>query len=184
MSNVHYLENKATPKVSDPYKKLKERVDLTITPDFTTLKAQGLTPVFVYGTLKRGKGNHHFLEDELYLGTAESVSKSFIMLGKSSFPYVAEVNPGSVQAGKIRGEVYAVDAFTMTKLDRLEGNGSFYTRQKKFFTLKDQEVKGRDERVLRPTLSCWVYMVPHKDYLHVSSSDYVLVNNTRVYYWG
>ena len=76
-------------------------------------------PVFVYGTLKRGYGNHHLLTNALYLGTASTKDK-WTMVGKDmSFPYV--VLKDDKEGHQVKGECYMVDAVTMMGLDRLEG---------------------------------------------------------------
>lgn len=190
MSNVIRLDHKRLPSTRDPLDELKDRMSPSLTPDFTELKSRGLTPVFVYGTLKKGFGNHHHLESETYLGKAVSVASNFTLRDGKAFPYMTIAPYGIRDWGQVAGEVYAVDAFTMARLDRLEGNGSFYTREKKYFTLKDQEVLGKNGQILRPTLECWVYLVPHEEYSHVDLCPYTTVRHqmlrrdVKVFSWG
>lgn len=191
MNNVVQLDCRRLPKTpKDPLDELKERVSLHLTPDFTTLKSRGLNPVFVYGTLKKSFSNHFLLEQEAYLGEAVSVASNFVLRDGKSFPYMSTTPYGAKESGRVSGEVYAVDAFTMARLDRLEGNGSFYTREKRFFTLKDQEVLGKSGEIFRPTLECWVYLVPYEDYSHVdlcrysSKKNQVTGKNVKVFFWG
>tara|TARA_R110000751_G_scaffold10671_6_gene38666 strand:+ start:2846 stop:3217 length:372 start_codon:yes stop_codon:yes gene_type:complete len=79
--------------------------------------------LFVYGSLKKGFGNHRVLENSQYVGVSET-GYSYEMVDLGYFPGVIknEVAP-------IFGEIYLVDEDTMQALDRLEGNGSFYNRQ-------------------------------------------------------
>lgn len=191
MTNVIQLDQRrASVSTRDAFSELKDRVSPSLTPDFLDLKARGLTPVFVYGTLKKGFSNHRFLEKETYLGKATSVASNYTLRDGGSFPYMTIAPYGVTDCGQVSGEVYAVDAFTMAHLDRLEGNGSFYTRTKKFFTLKEQEVLGKNGMILRPTLECWVYLVPHEEYSHVElcpntmSHNQFLRKDIKVFSWG
>lgn len=82
-----------------------------------------LSRVFVYGTLKRGHGNHRLLEAGRahYLG--RDLVKGCSMHDLGAFPAVALNGRGVVQ-----GEVYEVSAETLDRLDRLEGTPGFYQR--------------------------------------------------------
>jgi gamma-glutamylcyclotransferase (GGCT)/AIG2-like uncharacterized protein YtfP len=75
--------------------------------------------VFVYGSLKKGFGNHSLLTDSHYLG-----------------PY-----PGVVSGeGIIHGELYEVDDTTFSRLDRLEGYPSFYGREETPINIGEDQV--------------------------------------------
>lgn len=83
--------------------------------------------VFVYGSLKRGFGNHGLLEGSKYVGTTETVYHNFRMhplLG--SFPAVTACTDDGFA---IVGELYEVNLVTLKRLDMLEGNGTMYTRR-------------------------------------------------------
>lgn len=79
--------------------------------------------VFVYGTLKKGYGNHRLLAQSMFVGKAIT-EPNFTMLHLGGFP-------GIVQSGDtaIHGEVYRVSNATLTQLDRLEGHPTFYERK-------------------------------------------------------
>ena len=79
----------------------------------------GRTLVFVYGTLKRGGSNHAFLADQIFLGEAHT-PPGFQLYGlPGGYPgMVARDAPDALGA---TGEVWSVDARTLTDLDRLEG---------------------------------------------------------------
>jgi len=81
-------------------------------------------PVFVYGTLKKGHGNHPALEGATFLGEGQTVAPYALHAG-DGLPMVDEANPIS----PIHGELYLVDAHTLAALDRLEGHPSFYCRK-------------------------------------------------------
>ncbi len=78
--------------------------------------------LFVYGTLRRGESNGHLLERSEYLGkhTTDPIYTMF-----SFGPYPAIVAGG---ATAITGEVYAVDAATLARLDRFEEYPEEYMR--------------------------------------------------------
>jgi len=79
--------------------------------------------VFVYGTLKRGFGNHHLLSESRFVGQA--VTKEKYSLYEAGIPFVIENEPVS----HISGEVYAVDEKTLARLDCLEGHPDWYCRK-------------------------------------------------------
>ncbi len=70
------------------------------------------TLVAVYGSLKRGQSNHHFLAAAEYRGTARL--EGFALYDLGPWPG-AKREPGVVQV-----EVFAVDAQTFAALDELE----------------------------------------------------------------
>lgn len=100
--------------------------------------------VFVYGTLKKGHGNHRYLRgDEHRLGAVmvgEAVtSPNYTMLALGGFP-------GVVVEGQtpIHGEVYELpdgeDGRAMLyRLDKLEGHPSFYQRVPMQVTLHGED---------------------------------------------
>lgn len=79
-----------------------------------------MEPVFVYGSLRRGMGNHRLMgQSELM---AEAHLSGFDMYQVSSFPAIV---PGN---GSVKGEVYLVDGATLARLDQLEGHPRMYRR--------------------------------------------------------
>jgi len=89
--------------------------------------------VFVYGSLKKGYGNHHLLEDAEYVGNAETVSSNYTMYSLGAFPGVTE---GGTTC--ITGEVYRVDDNELASLHRLEGHPTFYKAVNKQVKLTDR----------------------------------------------
>jgi gamma-glutamylaminecyclotransferase len=79
--------------------------------------------VFVYGSLKRGFRNHHLLEASRFIGPG-TTRRDFDLLDLGYFP--AAIRPG---AFAIRGELFAIDRRTLSTLDLLESNGTFYQRE-------------------------------------------------------
>jgi len=112
--------------------------------------------VAVYGTLKKGFENHHFLKKALFLGEAVSVGKFY--LGHASFPAVVPSKKGA----PIAVELYEVSKGTMKVLDRLEGYPSHYNRGKFLFKLNDGK-----------TVEAWLYYYRHISSWHDwDTSDY------------
>jgi gamma-glutamylaminecyclotransferase len=86
--------------------------------------------VFVYGTLKRGFGNHRLLEAATYLGKA--VTTKACKMSGYGVPFVWPAEGGLL----IQGEVYDIGdvmvqpgATTLHRLDQLESNGRVYDRK-------------------------------------------------------
>ena len=81
--------------------------------------------IFVYGTLKKGHGNWHYIlkNHSLFMGehTTEPV---FTMIDLGAFPGV--LADGDT---RIKGEVFEIDDETMRRVDSLEGYPEFYNRQ-------------------------------------------------------
>ncbi|MBC8514609.1 gamma-glutamylcyclotransferase [bacterium] len=97
-----------------------------------------LHKVFVYGSLKKGFINDGLLNDSQFVGKGETSLKKYTMFNLGAFPAVALGGTDS-----IKGEVYAVNGRTLAQLDRLEGNGHFYTRKP---TRVGEEI-------------CWMYII-------------------------
>jgi gamma-glutamylcyclotransferase (GGCT)/AIG2-like uncharacterized protein YtfP len=83
--------------------------------------------VFVYGTLKRGEKNHHWLEGASWQGEAELSGVLLHDLGPFPMAVIGE--------GTAIGEVYAVEERGLARLDELEGYPRLYDRQ--MLTLND-----------------------------------------------
>lgn len=73
--------------------------------------------LFVYGTLKRGCSNHHFLTGQEFVGEAQTAPgfRLFELSGHPGMVARPEDRDG------VAGEVWAVDAEALVRLDGLEG---------------------------------------------------------------
>ncbi len=111
--------------------------------------------VFVYGSLKRGLQYHHLIEKAEFVGEAITDAPDFRMGNVGDFP---EITRSSAHAsGYILGEFYRCEEKTLKDLDRLEGNGEWYRREKipirvTRFHDEDCQIAG-DECV-----NTWVYL--------------------------
>jgi gamma-glutamylcyclotransferase (GGCT)/AIG2-like uncharacterized protein YtfP len=78
-----------------------------------------MTRVFVYGTLKRGGRNHHFLAGQQFLGEART-QPGYTLYSLGGYPGMVR----SAEAGHdVAGEVWHVEAACLAGLDELEGVG-------------------------------------------------------------
>lgn len=92
--------------------------------------------VFVYGTLKRGRGANRFLQTSEYLGEGFTVPK-YRMTGEG-FPMIQlDDRSGHV----VKGEIYRVNDMVLDTLDRYEGHPNFYTRKKIFVRTGQEEIE-------------------------------------------
>lgn len=87
-----------------------------------------MIPVFVYGTLKHGFGNHVLLQHSDFIDDA--ILENYEMRyshGTYGFPVIFknETTKGQI----VVGEVYLVDKTTLYALDQLEHNGTMYNRK-------------------------------------------------------
>jgi gamma-glutamylcyclotransferase (GGCT)/AIG2-like uncharacterized protein YtfP len=87
---------------------------------------QTITPamhkVFVYGTLKRGQRNSHYLQNADFIGTF-STEAIFSMHAFDDYPAVCERGRHA-----IHGEIYRVSDTQLGVLDELEWYPDFYQR--------------------------------------------------------
>lgn len=81
------------------------------------------THVFVYGTLRRGEGNHRLLVDARFVRETRTVP-AFTLCDLGAYPALLEGGGTSVL-----GEVYEVTRAELAALDRLEGHPTFYRRE-------------------------------------------------------
>ncbi|MCA2016699.1 gamma-glutamylcyclotransferase [Vibrio tritonius] len=100
--------------------------------------------VFVYGTLRQGECNHHYLANSQLLGHFDTPPEYALYdLG----PY-----PGLVEGHHaISGEVYLVDDDTLAKIDELE----------------DVPVEYRRERIETTFGHAWIYIYQESDHLDI-----------------
>lgn len=73
--------------------------------------------LFVYGTLKRGCKNHHHLTFQRFLGEARTCP-GYQLYDLGDYPGL--VADSTATAG-VSGELWAVDATTLARLDEFEG---------------------------------------------------------------
>jgi gamma-glutamylcyclotransferase (GGCT)/AIG2-like uncharacterized protein YtfP len=77
-------------------------------------------PFFVYGTLRRGQGNHRIVEADLE-GTRDAQLAGHVLYG-DGLPYIAACgDPGSTVAGDLLAVAPARYERALRALDRLEG---------------------------------------------------------------
>lgn len=83
--------------------------------------------VFVYGTLKQGFANAHYLHRATYIGEFRTTTRyPLVVGGRYHSPYLLDLPS---KGSKVKGELYAVDNSTLADLDHLENVGVNYTRR-------------------------------------------------------
>lgn len=83
-----------------------------------------MNKIFVYGTLKRGHGNHSLLEYSRMIGKDEAPG---VVYG-GYVPRMRALAEGD-RGSWVKGEVYAVSGAVLKRLDRLEGHPFAYRRE-------------------------------------------------------
>lgn len=78
--------------------------------------------VAVYGSLRKGFGNHNFLKDQTFLGS--DVIPNYKMYDLGAFPGIVPADTGSIFT-----EIYEINDEVFESLDRLEGHPNFYCRK-------------------------------------------------------
>ena len=98
------------------------RKEPQLCPEFSALwhKLNG-TLLLVYGTLRRGERNHHYMEGCTYLG--EGVLQNYETMDYNQLPGIRRKEGSSVV-----GEVYRVPTAIIPWIDQLEGEGTLYKR--------------------------------------------------------
>jgi len=92
---------------------------------------------FVYGTLRKGYGNHVLLQGCEYIGTIIA-ELPFEMISLGAFPALVPTENGEKK--QIVGEVYEISRENLSDLDHLEGYPNFYNRMQ--FKLQDYGIDG------------------------------------------
>jgi len=96
--------------------------------------------LFVYGTLKRGEPNHHYMKQAYFIGEAYTKEKYY----RTGFISVYKNPIESAEGKQIEGELYLVPKKDLLgPIDRLEYHPIAYTRERIVVILKDtyKEVK-------------------------------------------
>lgn len=84
-----------------------------------------LRRVFVYGTLKRGLSNHHYLSGQQFVCEAET-QPVYRLYDLGGYPGMVEVSSYGLS---IEGEIWEIDASCLHRLDELEDiEGGEYAR--------------------------------------------------------
>mgnify|MGYP003139024103 FL=1 len=110
--------------------------------------------VFVYGTLRKGHGNHVLLKNSEFVD-AGLTKKKYAMYA-NGIPFVSD----DEEVSSIFGELYKVSSHTLRMIDLLEGHPSWYERKK-------ITVIGGKKRY-----KAWLYFNNAKEGHLVESGDY------------
>uniref|UniRef100_A0A1I8NIG1 Gamma-glutamylcyclotransferase family protein n=1 Tax=Musca domestica TaxID=7370 RepID=A0A1I8NIG1_MUSDO len=115
-------------------------------------KVNELFKVFVYGTLKRGEPNHHWLTKAengyaRFIAAGQTDEKFPLVVGtRYNIPFLLD-HPGV--GHNIQGEIYEVDKSMFANLDILEDYPNYYDREIQKITTTES----------RETVPCWIYLI-------------------------
>ena len=126
----------------------------------TTDSMEGKTLVGVYGSLREGLSNHRLLQDAEFVGI-DNLPAEYGMVSLGGFPGVFKDGTSAIVL-----ELYLVDDQGVARLDQLEGNGSFYTREQ---VLTDGNALP------------WVYLLPKE---HYKDNEPVAGGDWKAFYKG
>jgi len=87
--------------------------------------------IAVYGTLKKGYGNHRLLINQRFVGQGKTTDRYPLVI--SGLPYLIE---DKGKGHNVEVEVYKVDDTTFDNIDALEGHPNFYERVETSITMK------------------------------------------------
>ncbi|XP_058053860.1 putative gamma-glutamylcyclotransferase CG2811 [Anopheles bellator] len=111
-----------------------------------------LRRVFVYGTLKRGEPNHHWLTsvangEASFVGRGTTVARYPLVIGsRYNIPFLLDV---AGQGHNVRGEIYTIDDRMLSRLDVLEDYPRLYER-------RPEEIRQEADGVV---ITCWIYLL-------------------------
>ncbi|BCD67584.1 gamma-glutamylcyclotransferase [Nitratiruptor sp. YY09-18] len=82
--------------------------------------------LFVYGTLKRGLCNHHYLQGAKFFGEATTTKAYPLIAPRIWYPYLIDA-PG--YGKKVKGELYKITPRILQQIDLLEEYPYYYNRK-------------------------------------------------------
>lgn len=106
--------------------------------------------IFVYGTLKRGRSNHGYMQDQRFVGEAKT-TPIYRLYDLGGYPGIVTASEGL----SICGEIWEVDAKGLVKLDILEDiEGGEYVREAIPLLAPFDQTRVEGYRYLRPVSGC------------------------------
>ena len=106
----------------------------------------------LYGTLKKGQPNHHWLSTaengyQRFVGNAVTKNKfPLVIASRYNIPYLID-RPN--EGNNIHGEIYEVDQKMLAKLDELEDHPNYYQRRPEMV----KKLEGSED------IKCWIYLL-------------------------
>jgi gamma-glutamylaminecyclotransferase len=107
--------------------------------------------IFVYGTLKRGGTNHHYLRQQTYIAEAQTVP-GYTLYKPADYPGL--VSAANAQEG-VTGEIWEITPECLQALDALEGTAEgLYARKSIPLASPHQGVQVETYYYLPPVEGC------------------------------
>lgn len=101
--------------------------------------------IAVYGTLRKGYGNHSYLSGAKFIGSGQTFDK-YRMTG-AGIPFLLQ-GKNVEGSNNVRVEVYSVDDWKLKSIDRLEGHPTWYKREKIGIRLDNGIVIGAESYII------------------------------------
>jgi gamma-glutamylaminecyclotransferase len=133
--------------------------------------------VAVYGSLKKGFGNHRLLSGSEFVGEGQTLSFDWDMLSFIAYPALIPSEKG--KGNKVKVEVYSVTPEVFSRLDSLEGYPSFYDRKKVKVAI-DTNSFDYDGKFIE---TCWIYYIADYNKYNRSAESFVKPDQNRYLEW-
>ncbi|GMI94245.1 hypothetical protein like AT3G02910 [Hibiscus trionum] len=124
------------------------------------------TLIFTYGTLKQGFSNHVLLQDlirtgdAVFKGSYQTVEKYPLVCGPYRVPFLLHI-PGS--GHRVTGELYAVSARGLSRVDELEGTSKGHYERRPILLMRAGSGNREEEEEEVPTCAAEAYYA-HKNF--------------------
>ncbi len=129
--------------------------------------------IFVYGSLRKGLRNHHYLQNSEYVGDFTSEKQFHLITYKNlHFPYLLENAEIDKPMNFVTGEIYKVKNDILKKIDNLEYNSELYERKKYIFKNNEQEIEAYVYILIKPIILDYIKENLDKDYFLIKSGDW------------
>lgn len=130
--------------------------------------------VFVYGSLRKGLNNHHFLNNSEYIGDYTSKEQFYLITYKTlKFPYLLEDLEFDRPKTNIKGEIYKVNEDVLKNLDNLESNSVIYQRKKYEFFNDKNSIEAYVYILIKPPIIDYIKEKIDIDYFLINSGDWI-----------
>ena len=133
------------------------------------------TYIFVYGSLRKGLKNHHYLENSEYIEEFISDEEFYLLAYENlNFPYLLEELAINKPKTKIKGEIYKINDNVLKKIDNLESNNEIYQRKiHKFSNNKNNDFEAYVYILIKPIIIDYITKNLNKNYFLIESGDWV-----------
>jgi len=127
------------------------------TPDFKNLDQYDNILIFIWDNMMFGGFNHeNTLKDCIYMGKGITLMPEYTMKSNGFYPYLVNDYLESHRA-RVHGELYAVDAHMVHRLDVLNNVTRIMDREKVYVCCRDQESVHKDKKPPIVQAYMWIH---------------------------